>query len=270
MRRQKVEEPDNKERWLVSYADFITLLFAFFVVMYSISSVNEGKYKVLSQTLEGVFNAPEHSVKPIQVGDKDQPSKQNASDITILQPIRMIPKNGQGKVGDGGEIGGGGKALDKIADQVMSKFSGLIAKGTISINQNNDWLEISLRNNILFDSGGVEPTDTAIPIIEKMAKILKQFDNAIMIEGFTDNVPIKTSYIPSNWELSADRSASIVRLMAFEGVDPSRMSAIGYGEYQSIASNATPEGRAKNRRVVILVSKDKSVRESIRKRNLPK
>ena len=264
MRRQKAEEPDNKERWLVSYADFITLLFAFFVVMYSISSVNEGKYKVLSQTLEGVFNAPEHSIKPIQLDDKNKPTKASSSNEHLLQPISVIPRNGHSTVGEGGKV------LDKIADQVTSKFSGLIANGTISLNQNNDWLEISLRNNILFDSGGVEPTDAAIPIIEKMAKILKQFDNAIMIEGFTDNVPIQTSRIPSNWELSADRSASIVRLMAFEGVDPSRMSAIGYGEYQPIASNATEEGRAKNRRVVLLISKEKKVREAIRQRNVPK
>jgi len=261
MKKRHIEEPDNKERWLVSYADFITLLFAFFVVMYSISSVNEGKYKVLSKTLSGVFNAPEKSAKPIQVGEQN--TTPDKSDISqhIIKPIITMPRTGQKQLGDGG------KSLEKIANKVISKFAGLIAKGTISINENNDWLEISLRNNILFTSGGVEPTDVAIPIIEKMAKILKNFNNAIMVEGFTDNVPINTSAIPSNWELSADRSAAIVRLLAFEGVTPDRMSAIGYGQYQPIASNKSAEGRAKNRRVVLLISKKKDVRLAIRKRN---
>jgi chemotaxis protein MotB len=107
------------------------------------------------------------------------------------------------------------------------------------------------------------PSDVAFNIIDKVAKILEPFDNPIHVEGFTDDQPIRTSQYPTNWELSSARSASIVRMLAMEGVNPGRLASVGYGEFQPVANNATPEGRARNRRVVLVVSRNLDVRRSL-------
>ncbi len=258
-RRRRQQEVHNKERWLVSYADFITLLFAFFVVMYSISSVNEGKYKVLSETLVGAFNAVQRTVKPVQVGDN--PPREALTDSTdnLLNPVETITRGTDGRVSDRS------KGLREMAEQFTAQFAGLISEGLVSVQENEHWIEVSLTNSVLFSSGDVEPLDEAFPIIERMAGILVQHDNAILVEGFTDNVPIQTTRFPTNWELSAARSAAIVRMLTFEGVDPSRLAAIGYGEFQPVVPNNTVEGRRKNRRVVLLISKQDKVRVALRK-----
>ncbi|UZE98044.1 flagellar motor protein MotD [Alkalimarinus alittae] len=259
MRRHKEEEEShNKERWLVSYADFITLLFAFFVVMYSVSSVNEGKYKVLSKTLEGAFNTVQRTTKPIQVGEFSPLSEDdNASDQQI-QPIDTIPRGSDGQINDRT------KGMRALADKFSAEFSGLITDGLVSVNENKDWVEVSLSNKILFKSGDIEPDAGAFPILEQIAAILKPQDNALLIEGFTDNIPIRTRAHPSNWELSSARSAAVVRLLAEEGLDPSKMAAIGYGQFQPVARNDTPEGRSRNRRIVLVISKDPNVRATLR------
>jgi chemotaxis protein MotB len=261
MRRRHEEEHDNKERWLVSYADFITLLFAFFVVMYSISSVNEGKYKVLSDSLEGVFNVTQKSLKPIQIGETAPRSdiEEYHSDSPI-RPIATIPtpeakerlKSADEKL-----------QLESIAGEFEDSFEDLIFEGKVSVQNKNDWIEVSLDDTVVFSSGGVEPIDEALPIIEKIARIMDDHDNAMLVEGHTDNVPIRNSVFPSNWELSAARAASVVRYLALEGVSADRLGAMGYGEFQPVARNDTVVGRRKNRRVVLLISKNNSLRESL-------
>lgn len=261
MRRKKAHEaPDNKERWLVSYADFITLLFAFFVVMYSISSVNEGKYKVLSETLEGVFNAPRRSPQPVEVG-KPGEGEEKAADTEIprVEPFSDPEKAGRSEVD-----GGGSEILKSIADQFYQELTPLLEDGRVSINENDQFVEISLRNSLLFSSGDAVPIDTAFPLIEGIAEILARYPNAIMIEGFTDNVPIRSSLYPSNWELSTARAAAVARMLIFGGVDATRVAAVGYGEFQPVANNRTAAGRQRNRRVVLLISKNDNVRETLR------
>lgn len=236
-RRRHQEEHENHERWLVSYADFITLLFAFFVVMYSISSINEGKYKILSDSLTGVFNQPDRSIKPIPVGEErprssqEQDTQQDDSEMTD-------------------------NTLRSIASSVRDAFGDLLQSDQLTIRGNEMWIEIELSSSLLFPSGDALPNDKAFDIIEKVAKILAPYENPVKVEGFTDNLPIQTSQFPTNWELSAARAASIVRMLAMDGVSPARLSAVGYGEYQPVADNATPEGRARNRRVVLVISRD--------------
>lgn len=256
-RRRVVEESNDHERWLVSYADFITLLFAFFVVMYSVSSVNEGKYKVLSETLEGVFNAAQRSINPIQVGQ--QTSAPVKSDAPVLQPFDT-PDRTKGTA-TGEEV----RRIREIADRFTTSLQKLVGEGLVTINQSDQWIELSMRNNLLFGSGEAVPVDQAFPLIDKIAEILKDYPNAILVEGFTDNIPIRSTAYPSNWELSAARSAAVVRLLAFGGVDPGRLAAVGYGENQPRAGNATLEGRQQNRRVVLLIAKDGKVRLTLRR-----
>ncbi|ROU01776.1 flagellar motor protein MotD [Marinobacter sp. R17] len=260
MRRRRAREDDqhNRERWLISYADFITLLFGFFVVMYSVSSVNEGKYKVLSETLTGVFNAPQHSVEPITVGDRISRPEPPAEDQVIAPPVATAPAN------EANDEEGRSKALESIANQLEDHFQTLINKGLISVETNENWIELSLQNSLLFGSGDAEPHYDAFPVVEKIAGILSGYDNAVRVEGFTDNQPIHTAAYPSNWELSAARAAAVVRLLASNHIDPRRMAAIGYGQYQPVARNDTREGRSRNRRVVLLISRDASIRGAVR------
>lgn len=246
-RRRRHEEHENHERWLVSYADFITLLFAFFVVMYSISSINEGKYKILSETLTGVFNQPDRSIKPIPVGDErprtTEPDRSNVEEESAQQIAAST--------------------LQNIADSVRDAFGGLLQSDQLKVRGNELWIEIELSSGLLFPSGDALPNDAAFEIIEKIAKILAPYGNPVHVEGFTDNQPIRTAQFPTNWELSTARAASIVRMLAMDGVDPSRMAAVGYGEFQPVADNATAEGRARNRRVVLVVSRNLDVRRSV-------
>lgn len=251
-RRHRTEEPVNHDRWLVSYADFITLLFAFFVVMYSISSINEGKYKVISQALVGVFNDPARSTRPIPVGE-DQP--------VGMRPAQPLIKDSEQT--DAGLGQSASDALTQISDDVRQAFGDLIDAKQMTVRGNELWIEIELNSALLFGSGDAMPSDAAFGIIEKVARILKPFANPVHVEGFTDNLPISTAQYPTNWELSAARSASIVRLLAMEGVNPGRLAAVGYGEYQPVASNDTAEGRSRNRRVVLVISRNLEVRRSL-------
>lgn len=251
-RRRQPEEHENHERWLVSYADFITLLFAFFVVMYSISSINEGKYKILSQALVGVFNDPERSLKPIPIGD-ERP-------LTVKPAEPLISDSEQT---DAGLSQSASDPLQTIADSVTEAFGDLLKSDQMTVRGNELWIEIELNSSLLFGSGDAMPSDIAFTIIDKVAKIIKPFDNPIHVEGFTDDQPIRTAQYPTNWELSSARAASIVRMLAMEGVNPGRMASVGYGEFQPVANNATAEGRAKNRRVVLVISRNLDVRRSL-------
>lgn len=188
-RRQQDDDLHNKERWLISYADFITLLFAFFVVMYSVSSVNEGKYKVLSETLTGVFNAPQRSFQPIEVGDQPRRSTPQAAEDVINPPVTEAPQN------PSMSAEGRTEALRAMADQLALEFDELINQGVVTLETSDEWLELSLRNSLLFGSGDAEPHYDAFDVVEKIAAVLRNRDNAIRVEGFTDNRPINT--VPS-------------------------------------------------------------------------
>ncbi len=271
-RKKAHEEHENHERWLVSYADFITLLFAFFVVMYSISSVNEGKYRVLSDALVSAFRSSPKSLQPIQIGSLSKAPVISTAQEDHRKPAMMrLPKmyisqseTLEGLIRDplmneqfteGGDL----VNIGKIADAVEKALESLVDQGVITITRNALWIEVEIRDSILFPSGSARLQEGAIPVLEELARILLDFPNPVRVEGYTDNVPINTIVYPSNWELSAARAASVIRLFAGAGIPPQRMVAQGYGEYRPLADNKTPEGRAKNRRVVIVVLADKEV-----------
>lgn len=256
-RRFRAETGQNRERWLISYADFITLLFAFFVVMYAVSSVNEGKYKVLSETLTGVFNVPQRALEPVPVGEEVSRVRPSPDQV-IPSPVARVPADQE-------EIDRiRGEQLEAIADQLSGEFGELMTQGVVSLNRSEAWVELTLRNSLLFGSGDAEPHYDAFPVIERIAAILAEGDNAIRVEGFTDDLPIRTTRYPSNWELSAARASAVVRMLAMEGVDPVRMAAVGYGAWQPVARNDTEDGRRRNRRVVLMISQDASIRAAVR------
>lgn len=264
-RKRKHEEHENHERWLISYADFITLLFAFFVVMYSVSSVNEGKYRVLSESMTAAFRAPAKSMQPIQIGAlaksplkdtisaKQQPTVIAPPDIPV--PKRLQKVQGQGKTGAGV---GQDKAqvervLKAIAKEIEQAMSNLIEAGLVTVRRSVHAVEVEINTNVLFPPGAATLSAPARAIVIELANVLRKFPHTIHVEGFTDDVPISNSVFPSNWELSAGRAASVVHLFSDAGIRPERMVAIGYGPYRPVADNATAEGRARNRRVVLVI-----------------
>ena len=241
MRRHRHEEQGSNDRWMVSYADFITLLFAFFVVMYSISSVNEGKYKVLADSLVGVFSQSPKTMDPVQLGN-EVPRAPFTQDQAQHAPTGA----GQDHAQD---------PLESIADAMQAAFGDLINVGDLRVHANELWIEVELSSGLLFPSGDALPLDSAFELVERMAGILAPYDNPIHVEGFTDNLPIRSRVYPTNWELSAARAASVVRMLNHGGIDAGRLAAIGYGEHRPVADNSTAQGRRANRRVVLLVSR---------------
>lgn len=253
-RKKKHEEHENHERWLVSYADFITLLFAFFVVMYSISSVNEGKYRVLSDALLAAFRSSPKTIMPIQEGQpakapQSQNLKQQPDSNIVAPPDLPVPDVSRRKP----RAGGAPAPMAELATRFEEEFSRLIDEDLIAVRFNDDYVEVEIKSEILFVAGSTQLSPTAKEIIRKFAKVMRNFPNLMRVEGFTDNTPVKSVVYPSNWELSAARSGSVVRLMAQEGVHPARLSAVGYAEYRPVADNATADGRNRNRRVTIVV-----------------
>ncbi|WP_049721788.1 flagellar motor protein MotD [Gilvimarinus polysaccharolyticus] len=238
-RRRPRDLTVNHERWLVSYADFITLLFAFFVVMYSISQVNESKYRVLSSTLTDAFDSsPRTAHSKLGTGQHN----------TAVPPIPNTP------------LGDHKGNLDQLEAAFKSEFAELIDDQLMQVSSNEMWLQVELRDSILFSSGSADVSNAAREIFTRVAEIISSVDNPVQIEGFTDNVPIQTSRYPSNWELSAARAAAIVKWLIDAGVGPARLAAVGYGKYQPVASNDTADGRTKNRRVAIMIARDHRVR----------
>jgi len=264
-RKRKPEEHENHERWLVSYADFITLLFAFFVVMYSISSVNEGKYRILSNTLDGAFKGQPRTMNPIEIGD----ILQNKELIERLMKLdngggNIVPElfsdskpEVTAEIVDNGIEGDQklteGKVLDQLGDELEMALSPLIDRGLVSVEKNDLWVEVELNSSLLFGSGNATLDNEALRVLWKVAKPIRKLNNAVQVEGFTDNVPISSYEYPSNWELSAARAASVVHLFTKYGINPDRLAAVGYGEHHPIEDNETPEGRERNRRVIIVI-----------------
>ena len=267
-RRRQKSDHENHERWLVSYADFITLLFAFFVVMYSVSSVNEGKMRVLSHSLASSFSDPAQPIEPIQIGglsgagNQWSPNLQSIPFRTTNPPIQLTPittlSEGAIDVTEAADEGANTETnareeLDIIVDNLEDVLASLADDDQIQLKRNRDSVEIEINSNILFGSGSSNLASEATTVLSALAGTLKKLPNRINVEGFTDNLPIKNHVFPSNWELSAARAATVVRLFAEYGVEPSRMASIGYGEHHPVASNDTAEGRALNRRITIIV-----------------
>ena len=235
-RRRKHEEHANHESWAIPYGDLVTLLLAFFVVMYSISQVNEGKYRVLSDSLNAAFRGTPTTVSPVQVG--------NPAASTVAAPIVQLPDEMQAM------------ALRQLAQQTEEAMQPLIKQGLLDVVRGDGRLSIAIRSDILFASGSAAPTPDIQPVIRQLGEVLHGFPVDIKVEGHTDNVPMAGGQYPSNWELSAARAASVVHLLIAGGVTPARLAAIGYGEHRPVLPNTTADGRNSNRRVVLLVEAD--------------
>lgn len=259
-RRRRPVEEENHERWLVSYADFITLLFAFFVVMYSISSVNEGKYRVLSDSLSTAFSASPGPIRPLEIRTGNgsltsatQPYDGIPAPIAINTPIFPLQPRDRDATRDDWALDQAEEEVNQLGDELDALMPDQIANEQIVIKRNRLWLEIEMKSSLLFNSASATPADAALPMLLTLAEYLANIPNNIQVEGYTDDRPISNGLFPSNWELSSARAAAIVRVLQNYGVQPWRMLSVGYGEYRPIADNSTAAGRASNRRVVLIL-----------------
>lgn len=221
-RRRKPEEQENNDRWLVSYADFITLLFAFFVMMYALSTIDTGKYRMMSESMASAFN-------PMPIGGAALPK----------QPITTNSQNGT-----------------LLLKDLQKSLAALIQRDQVQVAQNDRGVAISINASLLFPAGSSALNPSAADTLAFIAKTLATDSRQLQIEGYTDDIPINSPQFPSNWELSSARASAVVRLFHANGVATERLVAVGYGENRPQDTNATPEGRARNRRVAVQILTD--------------
>lgn len=273
-RKRQHEEYENHEAWAIPYGDLVTLLLAFFVVMYAISNVNEGKYRVLSDSLVAAFQGSPKTLDPVQVGEKQVGSGADIAMSVVQQgmlqgqPRSLLVVN-QDASAEPRQFGGDSdlasaapehlpsaettRQLQNVADQVENAMSDLVARDLVVVRRHDFWVEVEIRTDILFPSGSATLSPAAIEALDQLAATLVTFPNPMRVEGHTDNRPINTAAFPSNWELSAARAASVVHLFTKRGVEPDRLAVIGLGENRPAVGNETAEGRNANRRVVLVI-----------------
>ncbi len=247
-RKKKEEEHLNHERWLVSYADFITLMFAFFVTMYASSRVDSQKMGYVMDSIQKAFGAI--PISEVSGGERSLLNNMSAP----ANPSLISDK------GSGTEESAMKEAAEEIKKSLEAKGNG--AGEAVSITINERGMTISIADKVFFNTGQAIIREDVKPILGDIAQTLLKLPNHIRIEGHTDNVPINTPQFPSNWELSAVRATSIIRyFLTHYPFDPKKLSAAGYGEYRPIASNSSEEDRAKNRRVDLVILRSKTEKE---------
>jgi chemotaxis protein MotB len=226
-RKKSPEEHENAERWLLTYADLITLLLAFFIVMYSMSKVDAKKFGAVQMALASVLHGGRSPWEGRTPGVPTDDKRQNLLNLDDLRHLQM-----------------------KLGQSVRQKGDST----NIMTEINDRGLVIHVMENTFFESGQADLTPAAQQALDAIAEVIQGVDNFIRVEGHTDDRPINTLVFPSNWELSTARATSVVRyLIDNYDFSPDRVSASGYAEYRPIAPNDTPENRAKNRRVDIVI-----------------
>lgn len=243
--KRKIAEHVHRDRWLVSYADFITLLFAFFVVLYASSQTDQIKQKQIAYSIESAFQA-------LGLFPSDVPSAQNSGapanprdavapvNVTLGDDLSASPEVQQD--------------LARLQSRLTGMLSNQVAEHAVALRLGRDGLTISLREAGFYDSGSAVPHASSRATLDKIAATLAAEPYDLRIEGHTDNVPIHTAQFASNWELSTARATEMAKLLIVEhGIAPGRLSAAGYAQYHPVATNDSAEGRGDNRRVDIIV-----------------
>lgn len=241
-RNHRPEEQANHERWLVSYADFITLLLAVFAVMYALSQVNEGKYRVMAGSLLNTIA-------------KEQGRRDNL--IVVPEPAPPIVPVDDSAAKRASRIGEAQlrqqEKMRSIARDIMAAFAPLVKDGQVRMSQSERGVRVEINASALFPLGEATLQEDSIKALNAVGQVLRNGEYAIHVEGHTDDIPIITPKFPSNWELSAVRASSVVRLLIDNGVQATRLTAVGYGENRPVESNGSEEGRARNRRVTLMI-----------------
>ena len=263
------ETPENEERWLLTYADMLTLMFALFMVLFSISSVNISKFKTLQQSLKSAFSGSilsgGHAIMQSGSESTSKHTPATAPVPAIIPITPNVPKlqdtNAQ-QIGNAMVSASGTVAEQKSFEELKRRLDAYarshgFAKSVVSNITRQGLVVRVLTDNLLFTSGSATLKSTGDPLLDEVAHLLNiDRKNPITVEGFTDNVPIHTAEFPTNWQLSTDRAVNVLLYLTAHGVIRGRLGAAGYADLHPVASNTSATGRARNRRVDIVLNRD--------------
>lgn len=248
-------EGDNHERWLVSYADFITLLFAFFVVMYSISSINESKYRIFSESLSIAFIQPltptTRYVDPGQLLVTPGTPMPQTSNILVSKNKVLVDKR-TAQLGE--EQRKIEERMKKLAGRLNQVMAALIKQRSVNIDLTRRGVVVDISASTLFDTGAAVLHASSLGVLRAVAEVLSKESLLVEVEGHTDDTPIATAQFPSNWELSSVRASSVVRILIENGVPEKRLAVVGLASNHPLAPNDSAGNRSKNRRVTITIA----------------
>lgn len=241
-RKERKKDDINPNAWMDTYADTITLLLTFFILLYSFSTTDNEKLKLIAEALRGQIEGT-----PMKIED--------TSDISIEELEQGI--------GQGMGLGvGQGDPYKELVDKVTEVIDKNGLSEVVEIREENAGVVLQLHESILFDLGSANLKEDSIRVLDAISAIIPNIENEIMVQGNTDNIPINSGLYKSNWELSTDRAVTVVKyFIETKGLDPTRFSATGYGEYRPLVDNSTEENRAINRRVDILIVQKKEINE---------
>jgi chemotaxis protein MotB len=282
-RRRPEQQSANHDRWLVSYADFITLLFAFFVVLYATAQTDNKKVARVAAAIKGAFqqlgvftgSGLETGMIPPKIIFVQGSGGANAQIVANTSgPIATIEASGMNVNATQSPLGSGSPGVDteKLKHELETALGDDIRKQRVQMRVGPDGLVVSLREIGFFDSGAASLLPEAKPTLTRLAKVLEEKNFEIRVEGHTDNVPIHTQQFNSNWELSTARATEVVSMLVREyGFDPRYVSVAGYAEYRPLYSNDTEEGRKANRRIdLVVIGMRKPTAQLIPDAGLPK
>ncbi|WP_323950350.1 OmpA family protein [Aeromonas caviae] len=251
--RLHLQGREHLDRWLVSYADYMTLIFALFVVLYSVAIVNKEEYRAVIEGMTQAFNqAPRsdgllegrgNSLLDNPVSAAPSLLESQASASSSRAPITGTP------------VSQDGTALAQIDMQIQESMGALVDAGVVKLAQDDNWLTVELSSGLLFNSGSAFLGSNAAPVLDTLSGILKPVDNYVRVRGYTDNQPINNEIFRSNWTLSAARAEAVLNALVGKGVAPGRLAYEAYGEFSPFVDNGTEQGRLQNRKVVVAISR---------------
>ncbi len=243
---EKKEEGGGAPEWMATFADLVTLLMCFFVLLFAMSTTQQETYKELVKSLRSALGA------------QAVPESGTREGLTMHEVPSEAPTDNQAI----DELGG---MIEKEMDDIVSEVRELVLfnklGGEVSVTKSEEGVVITLSDLLLFEQGGTSLSAKGFDILEKVAAVLSKLAYHVKIKGHTDNEPISSATYPSNWELSSARASKVVRLLVDNGVPPFYISAEGYAQYHPVATNDTAAGRARNRRVEIVYERDSIARQ---------
>ena len=255
-RRSFDDEPEETGSWLTTYSDLVTLLLTFFVLLFSMAAVDSQKFKEVAYSLRSAF-------MNISSGDIFYQNNSGEDIVSIFNydmPEDKVEENtidnDKGRLGDSGEMKK--DAVSEFREQVEQLITEMELDEYVQIIDEKTSLTLRIDSVILFDLGKADIKESGKETIRKVAKLMKEINTEITVQGHTDNLPIHTSLFPTNWELSTKRATNVVLFLVNEcSLDPRKLTATGNGEFRPIAPNDTEENRQKNRRIDIVIDKSK-------------
>lgn len=260
-KHEEHEEHENHERWLVSYADMITLLMVFFIVLFAMSTLDASKYRAIAQSLSESLGGGPQEVAPISPD----------AEPTIPEPTPGPSASSEPSAEPGKEPSDSEeKTPDEIAEELKKAIASAGLANDVKVEVDERGVVLLLTNSLLFDQGRAEILPAGREVLRKLTPLVLERNKPLIVEGHTDSTPISTSDFPSNWELSTTRATNVLRFLLVEGVEPDRLTAAGYADTHPREGNASSAGRLENRRVeLILVIRPGDPRDAVAYRSTP-